>query len=101
MYIPLPDMEGRRELFRINLKSLELGEGVDFDELATKSAGYSGADVANVCRCDTAVFCVACSDALWSAFGVVGECVCVCSLLSLTFSSVTTARLAFAYRMPY
>jgi ATP-dependent 26S proteasome regulatory subunit len=44
-------MEGRRELFRINLKSLELGEGVDFDELATKAAGYSGADVANVCRC--------------------------------------------------
>jgi hypothetical protein len=43
-------MEGRRELFRINLKSLELGEGVDFDELATKAAGYSGADVANVCR---------------------------------------------------
>jgi ATP-dependent 26S proteasome regulatory subunit len=51
VYIPLPDMEGRRELFRINLKSLELGEGVDFDELATKAAGYSGADVANVCRC--------------------------------------------------
>jgi katanin p60 ATPase-containing subunit A1 len=58
VYIPLPDMEGRRELFRINLKSLELGEGVDFDELATKAAGYSGADVANVCRY---VLCTGCA----------------------------------------
>lgn len=43
-------MEGRTELFRINLKSLELDADVDFAELAAKSAGYSGADVANVCR---------------------------------------------------
>lgn len=50
MYIPLPDLEGRRELFRINMKSVEVGADVDLDELATKAAGYSGADVANVCR---------------------------------------------------
>lgn len=50
VYIPLPDIEGRRELFRINMKGVGLEDDVDFDELAEKSDGYSGADVANVCR---------------------------------------------------
>lgn len=50
IYIPLPDLEGRKELFRINMKAVELEGDVDLDELAQKSAGYSGADVANVCR---------------------------------------------------
>jgi katanin p60 ATPase-containing subunit A1 len=50
IYIPLPDLDGRKELFRINMKSIELEGDVNLDELAEKSAGYSGADVANVCR---------------------------------------------------
>jgi len=50
VYIALPDLEGRTELFKINMKSLDLDPDVDFTELAQKSAGYSGADVANVCR---------------------------------------------------
>ena len=50
VYIPLPDAIGRQELFRINMKSVELDEDVHWDELADKSNGYSGADVANVCR---------------------------------------------------
>lgn len=50
MYIALPDVQGRKELFEINMKTLELDRDVDFTELAEKSAGYSGADVANVCR---------------------------------------------------
>lgn len=50
VYIPLPDIEGRRELFRINMKGVSLESDVDFEELAQKSEGYSGADVANVCR---------------------------------------------------
>jgi katanin p60 ATPase-containing subunit A1 len=32
------------------MKGVELDSDVDFDTLAEKSAGYSGADVANVCR---------------------------------------------------
>lgn len=32
------------------MKKTELDGDVDLNELATKSAGYSGADVANVCR---------------------------------------------------
>jgi katanin p60 ATPase-containing subunit A1 len=50
VYIPLPDPEGRMELFRINMKTLEVDADVNFEELAEKSNGYSGADVANVCR---------------------------------------------------
>jgi katanin p60 ATPase-containing subunit A1 len=50
VYIPLPELEGRRELFRINMKEVELADDVDLDELAQKAGGYSGADVANVCR---------------------------------------------------
>ena len=50
MYIPLPDADGRSDLFRINMKAVECCEDVDLDELAGKCAGYSGADIANVCR---------------------------------------------------
>jgi len=50
VYIPLPDIAGRKDLFRINMKGVELDGDVDLDELANKAAGYSGADVANVCR---------------------------------------------------
>jgi len=50
VYIPLPEVESRRELFRINMKEVDIASDVDLDELAAKSAGYSGADVANVCR---------------------------------------------------
>ena len=50
VYIPLPDLAGRRELFRINMDEVDVSDDVDLDELANKSAGYSGADVANVCR---------------------------------------------------
>lgn len=50
IYIPLPDIEGRKELFRINMKTVKLEPDVNLDELAEKSQGYSGADVANVCR---------------------------------------------------
>jgi katanin p60 ATPase-containing subunit A1 len=50
IYIPLPETEGRRELFRINMQAVEIDEDINLDELAEKSAGYSGADVANVCR---------------------------------------------------
>lgn len=50
MYIPLPDVEGRTDLFRINMKGVQMDTDVDFTELAAKCGGYSGADVANVCR---------------------------------------------------
>lgn len=50
IYIPLPDESGRIELFKINMKGLEVDPDVNFEELASKCEGYSGADVAIVCR---------------------------------------------------
>ncbi|TPX38252.1 hypothetical protein SmJEL517_g00037 [Synchytrium microbalum] len=50
IYIPLPDVESRRELLRINLKQVPLDPGVDLDELAKLLEGYSGADITNICR---------------------------------------------------
>lgn len=50
VYIPLPDEEGRIALFKINMLSVNKDPDVDWNELAAKSKGYSGADVANVCR---------------------------------------------------
>jgi katanin p60 ATPase-containing subunit A1 len=49
IYIALPDAASREELFRLNMKGVEV-QGVDFADLARGSTGYSGADVANVCR---------------------------------------------------
>ena len=50
IYIPLPPEEGRKSLFEINLKGIDLGSDVDFDALVSITGGYSGADIANVCR---------------------------------------------------
>eukprot|EP00282_Hemiselmis_andersenii_P014541 CAMPEP_0114142612 /NCGR_PEP_ID=MMETSP0043_2-20121206/18539_1 /TAXON_ID=464988 /ORGANISM="Hemiselmis andersenii, Strain CCMP644" /LENGTH=350 /DNA_ID=CAMNT_0001236841 /DNA_START=51 /DNA_END=1104 /DNA_ORIENTATION=+ len=50
IYIPLPDLESRESLFRINLQGIEIAPDVDLKALAGKTEGYSGADLTNVCR---------------------------------------------------
>jgi katanin p60 ATPase-containing subunit A1 len=50
IYIPLPSEEGRKRLFHLYLKSVKLNADVDVAQLARESQGYSGADIANVCR---------------------------------------------------
>ncbi len=50
VYIPLPTIEGRRELFRISLKDIELAPDVDITVLAEMTERYSGADISNICR---------------------------------------------------
>jgi katanin p60 ATPase-containing subunit A1 len=50
VYIPLPNSVGRREMFRINTKGIEVANNIDWDKLVIKTEGYSGADIANVCR---------------------------------------------------
>lgn len=37
-------------MFKINLKSVSVAEDVEFNELVTLTEGYSGSDIANVCR---------------------------------------------------
>ena len=50
VYIPLPSKNGRRILFNLNMKGVELSDDVDADLLAAQTEGYSGADIANVAR---------------------------------------------------
>ncbi|KAJ3102324.1 Tubulin epsilon chain [Phlyctochytrium bullatum] len=48
IYIPLPDLESRKELLRINLQSIKIAEDLNLEEMAEKLEGYSGADITNV-----------------------------------------------------
>ncbi|KAK7389534.1 hypothetical protein VNO78_24664 [Psophocarpus tetragonolobus] len=50
IYIPLPNFESRKELIRINLKTVEVAPDVNIDEVARRTEGYSGDDLTNVCR---------------------------------------------------
>ena len=50
IYIPLPNTEGRKQVFEINLKGVTVDKDVNFDELVKKTEGYSGADITNICR---------------------------------------------------
>lgn len=47
-YIPPPDEEGRADIFRIHLG--KFAQGVDLEELARQSPGFTGADIAGVCQ---------------------------------------------------
>eukprot|EP01029_Cantina_marsupialis_P011678 TRINITY_DN259854_c2_g2_i1.p1 TRINITY_DN259854_c2_g2~~TRINITY_DN259854_c2_g2_i1.p1 ORF type:complete len:529 (-),score=134.27 TRINITY_DN259854_c2_g2_i1:259-1845(-) len=47
--VPLPDTAGRRQLFKIMLKDMEISEEVDFEKLISLTDGFNGSDVASVC----------------------------------------------------
>ncbi|GLE05436.1 hypothetical protein PINS_up014449 [Pythium insidiosum] len=50
VYIPLPNADARRDLFRLNLSKVELARDVRLEDLVRKTEGYSGDDIANVCE---------------------------------------------------
>ena len=50
IYIPLPTLEGREALLKINLKEVKTVDDLDLKTIARKLDGYSGADITNVCR---------------------------------------------------
>ncbi len=50
IYVPVPDFEARAKVFEINSKGIALEDDVDFNELARLTEGFSGSDIANVCR---------------------------------------------------
>jgi SpoVK/Ycf46/Vps4 family AAA+-type ATPase len=49
VYIPLPDKKARERIFEIHLKGATL-RGITTSALAERSEGFSGRDIANVCR---------------------------------------------------
>ncbi|GAB1418547.1 ATP-dependent zinc metalloprotease FtsH [Bacteroidales bacterium] len=50
IYVELPDLEGRKEIFEVHMRPLKLDSSVDKDFLAKQTPGFSGADIANVCN---------------------------------------------------
>ncbi len=50
IYVELPDVIGRKEIFQVHLKPLKLDNSIDVDFLAKQTPGFSGADIANLCN---------------------------------------------------
>ena len=50
IYVDLPDLNERREIFKVHLKPLKVIKTLDIEFLAKQTPGFSGADIANVCN---------------------------------------------------
>ena len=50
IYVDLPDLNERKEIFKVHLKPLKTIKTLDVDFLAKQTPGFSGADIANVCN---------------------------------------------------
>jgi cell division protease FtsH len=50
IHVELPDLNERKEIFKVHVKPLKLGGNVELDFLAKQTPGFSGADIANVCN---------------------------------------------------
>lgn len=50
IYIDLPDVNDRKEIFLVHLKGLKTDSSLDVDLLARQTPGFSGADIANICN---------------------------------------------------
>tara|TARA_B100001079_G_scaffold40565_1_gene31897 strand:- start:34 stop:1971 length:1938 start_codon:yes stop_codon:yes gene_type:complete len=50
IFVDLPDLNERREIFKVHLKPLKKSRALDVEFLAKQTPGFSGADIANVCN---------------------------------------------------
>ena len=50
IYVDLPDLNERKEIFEVHLKPIKTSETLDLEFLARQTPGFSGADIANVCN---------------------------------------------------
>ncbi|MCL5239240.1 MAG: AAA family ATPase [Candidatus Marsarchaeota archaeon] len=50
IFMPPPGAEDRAKIFELNLEKAPLDVDVDFAKLAASTEGYTGADIANICR---------------------------------------------------
>ena len=50
IYVDLPDLVERKEIFKVHLKPIRLAKNIDINFLARQTPGFSGADIANVCN---------------------------------------------------
>ena len=50
IYVDLPDLNERKEIFKVHLRPIKVTEDLDVEFLAKQTPGFSGADIANVCN---------------------------------------------------
>ncbi|XP_052791982.1 ribosome biogenesis protein SPATA5-like [Mya arenaria] len=50
LYVPLPNLATRHQIFMIHLRKMPVGEAVTPESLAERTQGYSGAEIASVCH---------------------------------------------------
>ena len=50
IYVDLPDLNERKEIFKVHLKPIKTIKTLDIDFLSKQTPGFSGADIANVCN---------------------------------------------------
>lgn len=50
IYADLPDLNDRKQIFKVHLRPIKVDDSVDTDFLARQTPGFSGADIANVCN---------------------------------------------------
>lgn len=50
IHVDLPDLNERKAVFGVHLRPIKIDDSVDVDLLAKQTAGFSGADIANVCN---------------------------------------------------
>jgi ATP-dependent metalloprotease FtsH len=50
IYVDMPDVNERKEIFEVHLKPIKLDEKIDVEFLSKQTPGFSGADIANLCN---------------------------------------------------
>ncbi|EGT33985.1 hypothetical protein CAEBREN_32593 [Caenorhabditis brenneri] len=50
IFIPLPDLDARKKLLQTSMKGTPHSNEINYDDLAAKTEGFSGADVVSLCR---------------------------------------------------
>ena len=50
IYVELPELSDRKEIFQVHLRDVKTDGSVDLDLLSRQTPGFSGADIANVCN---------------------------------------------------
>ena len=50
IFVDLPDLVERKEIFEVHLKPIKINKAIDINFLARQTPGFSGADIANVCN---------------------------------------------------
>lgn len=50
IYVDMPDLNERKEIFKVHLAPIKVNKTIDIDFLAKQTPGFSGADIANICN---------------------------------------------------